>query len=1584
MNDTRFSCFLIGADTLLMECGDVLLERGHDVRGVVTGAPRVEAWARENGLEVIDVSGDWAAALAAEPFDHLFAITHLAIIPDEVLSLPQGLGINFHDGPLPGYAGLNTPVWALLAGEDRHGVTWHELTSGIDAGDVLARVEFDIAPDETALSLNTKCMVAALESFPDLVEALETGTVTRTPQDTSGRRYFGRRDRPSPAGLIDWTAPTVEVLRFVRGLTFGPYPNPLGIPKTCRADGEALLLVDAAEDGGDARDAAADASAGSVLEVGDAGIRVATSDGSVRITEARDGDGAPLDAAAWRGAGLDVGAGLAVPGTPAFDQAARLSDDVARAEPFWERRLRGSESPQVAQAVPAGGGEAGGGEFDHATVPVVTPGGVSVETLAAAWAVYLARTGRTPRFTLEVQSGGPENPLLAGSVPLPVDLEPGWTLAEVAADLGRGLADVATRPAFWRDLPLRSPDLVGRRGRASLSDAVGFSTDGVTAPGTLVTLSVDPQGSGATLHYDRTRLGDVDARTIADCVARLADAAMDTPWTTAPMLSPEEQDRILLGWNDSEREWPSDQCIHEAFEAQVDRTPDRRAVVCGEDVLSYRELDERANALAARLAGAGVERGGLVGVHVARSVELLVATLGVLKAGAAYVPLDPDFPADRIALMVADSSARVIVTQPGLADALPETPADLLLLDGDSDRSPQRPGRTAEPRDPAYVIYTSGSTGRPKGVLVEHRNVGNFFAGMDEVVEPASGEHAHGRAAAWLAVTSLSFDISVLELFWTLARGFTVVIYDDPRPGGALDAAERASASRVAAETRPIDFGLFMWGNDDGPGPQKYRLMMEGARYFDTHGFHSVWTPERHFHAFGGPFPNPSVTGAAIAAVTENVAIRSGSCVSPLHHPVRVAEEWSVVDNLSDGRVGLAFASGWQPHDFVLRPENFGRQKDVMFEQIDLVRRLWRGETVEFESPAGGTAPIRTLPRPVQDELPFWVTTAGNPETYAQAGRIGANVLTHLLGQSLEEVAEKIRIYREARSEVGLDPEGGNVTLMLHTFVGDDDDRVREIVRQPMKDYLGASMKLVLGFAWTFPAFKRPGQAGAEPEDIDLGSLSEEESDAILEFAFERYYETSGLFGTPETCIEMVGRCKAIGVDEIACLLDFGVDTDAVLESLPLLERVKDATARPTAPAERPAAAPGAEASAAQARPSFSEQIAAHGVTHLQCTPSMARLILADADARPGLRELAHLMVGGEAFPVALANELSNEVAGRITNMYGPTETTIWSSTHEVVPGEDPMPIGRPIANTRLYVLDPYLNPLPAGIPGELFIGGEGVARGYHERPDLTAERFLPDPFTPGGRTPESAPVGDGDGAYPRMYRTGDLVCFRRDGVLDFLGRVDRQVKFRGYRIELGEIEAVLDGVDGVTSAAVLLREDGPDASWLVAYVVGDDGPTEESTLRAHLRARLPEYMVPSRIVRLDRMPLTPNGKIDRRALPAPRDEHAGGAGAGAEPHSDLERTIADCWRRVLQIERVGVEDNFFDIGGHSLLVVQLHRLLTDHIEQELSLVDLYRFPTIRRLVDHLDEAGGGEALDDSIRRARQRRDALQRRRGRG
>jgi amino acid adenylation domain-containing protein len=307
--------------------------------------------------------------------------------------------------------------------------------------------------------------------------------------------------------------------------------------------------------------------------------------------------------------------------------------------------------------------------------------------------------------------------------------------------------------------------------------------------------------------------------------------------------------------------------------------------------------------------------------------------------------------------------------------------------------------------------------------------------------------------------------------------------------------------------------------------------------------------------------------------------------------------------------------------------------------------------------------------------------------------------------------------------------------------------------------------------------------------------------------------------------------------------------------------------------------------------------------TMLQATPSTWQLLIdAGWRGRPGLVALC----GGEALPARLADSLLDRVA-TVWNMYGPTETTVWSTLARVERGL-PITIGRPIANTRVYVLDKHLNPVPVGVAGEIVIGGDGLTQGYLNRPELTAARILNDPWTPGAR----------------MYRTGDLGRYLLDGRLEHLGRIDQQVKVRGFRIEPGEVEAALLAHPDVASVVVIAREDAPADKRLVAYVVSKERTPSAAELRDLTRSALPEYMIPSAFVAIDALPRTPNGKLDRSSLPVPSlDDHTG-MSTPAPPNTELERCLAEVWARALNLEKVGVEDNFFDLGGHSLLAVRL------------------------------------------------------------
>ncbi|HEX7243883.1 MAG TPA: amino acid adenylation domain-containing protein, partial [Longimicrobiaceae bacterium] len=634
------------------------------------------------------------------------------------------------------------------------------------------------------------------------------------------------------------------------------------------------------------------------------------------------------------------------------------------------------------------------------------------------------------------------------------------------------------------------------------------------------------------LEYD-AGLWDASAADRMLChLARLLEEIVADPGRRLgelELLSAAERRQVVEEWNRTEAEYPSGLCLHQLFEAQAARTPEAVAVVFQAESLSYRALNARANRLAHHLRGLGVGPEVRVAICVERSLEMVVGLLGILKAGGAYVPLDPAYPAERLAYMLADSGAPVLLTQEKLRGALPAPEGVLVVSAAEvADEPAENPASGATPRDLAYVIYTSGSTGRPKGVMVEHGGVVSLLHWLRSVTSDA-------ELSCVLGSTSFSFDVSVAEIFGTLCWG------------GRLELVENA---------------------------------------------------------------------LALASVPEEAGVR----------------------------------------------------------------------------------------------LSYMVPSVA---------------------------AELLR-------------------------------------------------------------------AGALPR---------------------------------------------------------GVST---------------------------------------------------------------------------------LYLAGEALPAALAQALYEAGVERVFNVYGPTEDTVYATAAEVERGAERVSIGRPIANARVYVADGRLEPAPVGVPGELYLGGAGVARGYLGRAELTAERFVPDPFSgePGAR----------------LYRTGDRVRWRAEGVLEYQGRIDTQVKVRGFRIELGEIEAALLRHEGVRECVVVAREE-EDERQLVAYVVGD---VDAGALREQLRAELPAYMVPGAFVVLERLPLTPNGKLDREALPAP--EYGRAAEAYVAPRTEVEEVLAGIWAEVLGVERVGVGENFFDLGGHSLLATRVVARAQAALGTEIPLRALFEAPTVAGLAGRAEAALRGGA----------------------
>jgi amino acid adenylation domain-containing protein len=608
-----------------------------------------------------------------------------------------------------------------------------------------------------------------------------------------------------------------------------------------------------------------------------------------------------------------------------------------------------------------------------------------------------------------------------------------------------------------------------------------------------------------------------------------------------PILTDFERQRLLRGWNNTHTPYPKDKCFPELFEAQAIQNPDRVAVIYEDQSLSYRELNARSNQVAHYLRSLGVRPGSLVAVCLERSIEMLLATLGVMKAGCAYVPLDPTYPQERLSFMMADANVSMLLTQQRLANILHAQQARQVYLDTGweaiSAASSAHLPLDSGPDNLAYVIYTSGSTGKPKGVEIRHQSLVNFLHAM--ALEPGLGE-----TDVLLAVTTLSFDIAALELYLPLLKGARIVI----------------------------------------------------ATHAET-------------------------------------------------------------------------SDGWK-----------------------------------------------------------------------------------------------------------------------------------------------------------------------------------------------------------------------------------------------LLAKVK-----------------------------------ASGTTMMQATPATWKLMLTC-----GWNEPLNLtmLCGGETLDRELADQLL--VRGReLWNMFGPTETTIWSTTGKVQPGQEPISVGRPIANTQVYILDERLQLVPIGASGELYIGGDGLARGYLGQGQLTGEKFIPHPFS------------QEKGA--RIYRTGDLARYLRDGRLQLLGRIDHQIKIRGFRIELGEIEAVLSKHPAVRQAVVIARDDFGGEKRLVAYLIEvNQGNLSLSDLRRHLKQNLPDYMIPSDFMILDAFPLTPNGKLDRKSLPASEATTLNLTSPRVAPRNQIEKTVLDIWARALNRKEVGIHDNFFELGGHSLLAAQVVSKMREHFEIEL--LDLFTYPTISTLTEYLCKNQGSLA----------------------
>jgi natural product biosynthesis luciferase-like monooxygenase protein len=1484
---------VVGEVSLAARCAAILQARNWDV---VLVADRVGL---SDGLVIETVGfGDLGVVTSKGDVDLLVSAGNLRVLPRGIIESVRR-AINFHDGPLPELGGRNVTSWAIAERRPTHGITWHDLTAIVDGGRILAEERFSIGADETAFELNTRCFEAALRTFPlvlDQLDAqpLEAGIAGRPPDQL--RRST---ERLGASAVLRATSSAQEFAAAVRALDIGAFAaNTVGRARWLT--GREVVVVSAAS----VRPVSSPAEPGTVLAVRPNGFDVALHDGVLVVHALEWPNGEPLSTLAL---GLLVGGQIPVADGQDVARWLDVERRTAEAEDRWRLRLEHLDvvAVHIARSTTWGRGGVVDGVEDLASAGAV----------AALWGEHIS-AARPAMVELRTE---PDHEVIGLASPFLVAEAGARPLPDVRSELSIAARAALDDGPFLGDLIGRVPAVRGRDVAGSAVASVGTTFNEraagqlqlvVAYSGTEVFLA-DSDDAGA-----RVAAAQLQELLVAKCLlSEVGRTGAEQAVVTALNGAAEVALRATSVWDD--------------LRANLLARADEVVLRHGPSSVTGGQLVGFAEARCDALRSVGVRHGDRVGIALDRSHELVVTLLAVLALGAAYVPLDPTYPEARRQFVLDDADLTLLLVEEREAtDSTGPSRLTLAALDraAKSAVSSAAIHDAAGPTDAAYLIYTSGSTGAPKAVVIEHRNVLNLFAGLDQLVSPPAG-------SVWLAATSLSFDISVLELLWTLHARVTVVVAPLLRFGA--DSVEVGGRPAAGLAWPSLSLSFFAAAGDQAINangadqPDLYNFLLRSVEVADAAGLEAVWLPERHFHRFGGPYPNPAVLGAAVAARTSRVAIRAGSVVAALHHPARIAEEWSVVDRLSGGRVGVSFASGWMPRDSVVAPTGRGFGRDAMVATIDEVRRLWRGETVSYPSTDGQRYDVATQPRPMQAELPVWVTSAGTPETFELAGRLGAGLLTHLLGQDVERLTANIERYRSAWQSAGHGGRG-RVTLMLHTYLTDGD--VASVVHEPMKDYLRSAVGLVGSVASLFPTF---AGVGSEADRL-LADLDHAQLDALLDASASRYEQTAGLFGTDAQAMSMLRRVAEAGVDEVSCLVDFGVDLTLASAGVVRIGRLQARLAAAT------------DSGTEVVRPDFAELVEQYGITHFQCTPSQATLLVNDPSTARGFESLQHLLVGGEALPPTLANELRAHVSGRVTNVYGPTETTVWSLASEI--GAAPVErvsIGRPLLNQFVDVVDEQARPVPVGRAGELLISGGGVGREYRGRSDLTAERFI-----------------DRDGV--RWYRTGDQVRLAHDGSLEFLGRADDQVKLSGHRIELGDIEAALLDVAGVREAAVVVEGAGA-AARLAAYVVTDPS-VDPAGVRSAVAVVLPAIMVPSVVRRLDRLPRTPNGKLDRRAiLPVALEPVTVVAGAA---DGTPQAIVRDAWAEVLG-EAPPPDAPFFTVGGNSLLAVRLFRLLEPITAGQFQLTDVFRYPTLRSMTEHVRTLlDSGVTLSGAVDRA--------------
>ncbi|HEX8145820.1 MAG TPA: amino acid adenylation domain-containing protein, partial [Pyrinomonadaceae bacterium] len=960
--------------------------------------------------------------------------------------------------------------------------------------------------------------------------------------------------------------------------------------------------------------------------------------------------------------------------------------------------------------------------------------------------------------------------------------------------------------------------------------------------------------------YEKARFEDETVMRLLGHLRTLLEAMAADPelrLSRLPLLTEAERRQVIREWNDTAAEIPEG-CFHQLFEAQAERRPEAVALLHAGGQVTYAELNRRANRLAHHLRARGVGAETLVGVCVERSPEMIAAALAVLKAGGAYLPLDPAYPRQRLSFIMEDARVKLLLTQRRLLERLPPHSPPVLTLGAGAEwlesESEANPANVSSPEHLAYVIYTSGSTGRPKGVMVGQK-------GLSNLISAQAAAFGVGETSRVLQFASFSFDASVSEMAVTLASGATLCL-----PGGdsLLSGESLREVLRDWSVTTVTLPPTVLLNTDAGGLPSLRTVVAAGERC--PREVAAKWGAGSCFINAYGPTESTVCATMHECRPAECGGAPAGRPDYPAHKCIQQLFEEQAAR--TPDAVAVVFG---ERH---LTYRELDRRADLLARHL---RRLGVGpeDTVGVCAERGpemvvglvailkaGGAYLPLDPQYPQERLSFMFEDA-RPKALLTTRRLRDLLPAHQLPSVCldEELPE---VSGDARERLGVpaDPEG----LAYVVYTSGSTGRPKGVMVSHRN-----VVRLVRGTNYV--------ALGAEDR---VAQVSNESFDA---FTFEVW--------------------------------------GALLNGAQLVMLERDVALSPAL---------------------LGKALAEQGVTTMFLTTSLFNQI---AQTRPdALRGLRYVLFGGEAADAAAVRGLLE--AGKpenLINAYGPTENTTfstWKAVSSLAADATNVPIGRPITNSEAYVLGEAMEPVPVGVRGELYLGGDGLARGYLRRSALTAERFVPHPFSsePGAR----------------LYRTGDIARYLPGGEIEFLGRLDDQVKIRGFRVELGEVEAALSSHPAVRECLVLLTEGAAHERRLVAYLVAAGAPAPSVTeLRAYLEERLPHYMVPSLFVTLPEMPLTPNGKLDRKALPEPGRGRPALEGNFAEARTPVEEMLSNIWAQVLRLDGVGVNDNFFDLGGHSLTSIQIASRATEAFQVDVPVRAAFEAPTVAQLARRIE-----------------------------